>query len=243
MVKKGIVFSVIGLLFVSFLVGIVYAEKLDIQVENNYVPGEEVSFKIVLYNDENNEIQGQVNYAVQNYYSEVVDRGVVNSGEVISFNLLGNAIQGPWKIIANYNEIEVNRLFNVGELEKAKISLEGDVLVLENIGNTAYEKKILIYIGQEDQTAQVFLEIGQSKQIKLTAPDGEYDIRVIEGNEEQTLEFEKVSLTGNVVGLEIVLGGSYWKKYPMVFAFLATILLVEAVVGVLKIVNRKKSNK
>ena len=241
MVKKGIMFSVLGLLFVSFLIGIVSAEKLDIQVENNYIPGDEISFKVILYDAENNEIQGQVNYIVQNYYSETIKEGVANSAEEIFFDLPEDAIQGPWKISASYNDIEINRLFNVGELAKAEIRLNGDTLILKNIGNTAYEKKILIYIGQEDQTADVFLEVGQTKQIRLTAPDGAYDIKVIEGNDEQTLEFEGVGLTGNVVGLERVFGeDGFFKKYPMISVFLGAILLIIIVVIILKFINQKK---
>jgi len=241
MVKKRIILNAIGLLFVSFLIIFVSAEKLDIQVENNYIPGDEIVFKIILYDDENNVLDGQVNYIVQNYYSETVNEGVANSAEEVVFSLPGDAIQGPWKISASYNDVEINRLFNVGELAKAEIRLEGDVLILKNIGNTVYEKKILIYIGQEDQTAQVFLEIGQTKKIKLIAPDGEYDVRVIEGNDEQTLEFDKVSLTGNVVGLERVFGeDGFFKKYPMVSVFLGAILLIIMVVIVLKFVNKLK---
>ena len=240
MVKKEIMLGVICVLFVSSLIGIVSAEKLDIQVENNYIPGEEVVFKIILYDAENNEIQGQVNYIVQNYYSETVDEGMVNSGEEIVFDLPEDAIQGPWKISVSYNNDEINRLFNVGELAKADISLNGDTLILKNTGNTAYEKKVLIYIGQEDQTADVFLEVGQTKQIRLTAPDGAYDIKVIEGNDEQTLEFESVQLTGNVVGLERVFGEEgFLKKYPMVSVFLGVILLIIIIVIVLKFINRK----
>jgi len=227
----------------SFSAGLIYAEKLDIEIGNNYIPGEDVKFKLVLYGDSNNRIDGEINYVIQNYYKEEVLKGIVNSGEEVIYNLPENAIQGPWKIIADYNEISVNRLFNVGELEKAEISLEGDILILRNIGNTPYNKKILIYIGNNDQTADVFLEIGQVKKIRLTAPDGNYDIRVVEGNEEQALKFENVQLTGNVVGLESVLEGSFWKKYPIVSVFLGVLLLVIIIISILKFINRKDNKK
>jgi len=170
----------------------------------------------------------------------VIKEGVVNSGDEISFRLSGDAIQGPWKITAKYNELEVNRLFNVGESEKAEINLEGDVLTIKNIGNSIYNKKILIYIGENDQTADVTLEIGQTKKIRLTAPDGDYDIQVIEGNEEKTLEFKGVSLTGNVVSLErVMVVDSFWRRYPMVIAFFGAIIFIAIVVGGLKMMNRE----
>ncbi|MDP3026613.1 MAG: hypothetical protein Q8N63_02815, partial [Nanoarchaeota archaeon] len=73
--------------------------------------------------------------------------------------------------------------------------------------------------------------------------------------EENVLEFEGISLTGNVVGLERVLGNdSFWEKNKIVVLFLGTLLLVVIVVSVLKIKNsgnngtgididNKKSNK
>jgi len=241
---------IVGLLFVFIIIFLLvfggkltgYAvsenigsNKLDIQIENNYIPGQDINFELILYDDENNKIDGQINYIIQDYYSEIIKQGVASSGNEVSFVLPEDAIQGPWKISASYNDIEVNRLFNVGELEKAEIKLEGDILIMKNIGNTPYDKRILIYIGQEDQTAQVFLEIGQTKEIRLTAPDGKYDVKVIEGNEEKTLEFKDVSLTGNVVGLERVLGDAgFWQKNSIIILFLGTLLLVIFVITGLK---------
>ncbi|MDD5191934.1 MAG: hypothetical protein PHH54_04525 [Candidatus Nanoarchaeia archaeon] len=236
--KKGIVIVFSMFLMLSFL-GAVYAEKLDIEVKDSYIPGDEVKFKVVLYDDSNNKIQGQINYEVQDYYTELMTEGVAGSGQEIVYMLPENARQGPWKITADYNSISANRLFNVGELQKAEIKLEEDVLIIKNVGNTPYDKKILIYIGDNDQTAQVYLEIEQEKRIRLTAPEGTYKIKVIEGNEENVLEFDDVHLTGNVIGLESVLGqGNFWQRYPVVALFLGALLLVVIVVVGLRIYNR-----
>jgi len=238
--EKRVSLVVVVCLILSFLVVPVYAEKIDIVMGNSYLPGEDVSFKIILYDDENNKIDGQVNYVIQDYYTEIMGQGSSSSGDEVNFKIPENAIQGPWKIVASYNTLEVNRLFNVGELAKAEIVLQGDILTLRNIGNAVYNKKILIYIGQNDQTADVYLDIGQVKKIRLTAPDGKYDIRVIEGNEEQVLEFSDVILTGNVIGLERVFGEGFWQRYPIVGVFLIALLLVVVVVSVLKFVKKEK---
>lgn len=245
---------IVGLLFVGIMIfllvfgnkltnltgfaisdGVDSGKKLGIEVGSSYVPGDIVNIKIILYDKDSNKISGAINYKVFNYYSEIVKEGGINSGEEILYELPKDAYQGPWKIIASHDDVETNQLFNVGELEKAEISLERDVLVIKNLGNSVYHKKILIYIGDVDQTADVTLEIGQTKRIKLTAPEGDYDIKVIEGNEEDTLEFKGIKLTGNVVGLERVFNDSFWKKYPMIIVFLGVVLLISIIVGVLKI--------
>ena len=235
--KKEIILA-LGMLLVLGFLGLVYAEKLDIEVKDSYVPGDEVKFKVILYDDKNNKIQGKIGYTLQDYYTESMIGGSADSGQEIVYRLPTDAYQGPWKITADYKDISANRLFNVDDLEKAEIRLEGDVLIIKNIGNTPYDKKILIYIGQEDQTAQVYLEIGQEKRIRLTAPDDTYDIKVVEGvdeKKENVLEFKDIPLTGNVVGLERVLGNdSFWEKNKIVVLFLGTLLLVVIVVAGLR---------
>lgn len=236
--KRGVILGFFILLF-SFSIILIYAEKLDIEVKDSYIPGDEVRFKVVLYGDENNKIDGGVNYELQDYYTEAMISGAADSGQEIVYSLPENARQGPWKIIARYDGISFNRLFNVGELEKAEINLEGDVLIIRNVGNTVYDKKILIYIGNNDQTAQIYLEVGQEKRIRLTAPTGEYDIKVIEGNEENVLKFDNIPLTGNVIGLESILGeNSFWRKYPVVALFLVVIVLVVIIVLGLRVYNK-----
>jgi hypothetical protein len=227
--KWGLSF-VFGILFILSL-NIIYAEKLNIEIGNNYIPGEEVVFKIVLYDDSNKQIDGEVDYIIYNYYTEIVKEGVAFSGKEVAFKLPEDAIKGPWEISASYNGVDAPRtLFNVGELEKVMIKLEGDNLIVTNIGNSPiYDKKILIYIGNKDQTALVSLEKGQTKRIRLTAPEGNYDIRVI-GEDE--IVFKDVSLTGNVVGLERVVGDNFWQKYPLIsLFFMAVGLLVIFVIG------------
>jgi hypothetical protein len=243
--KKRIVFGLVFLLAVSFSVILVCSEELSIDIGDSYVPGESVKTRITLYDDDTNKIQGVIDYKILNYYTDIMASGSVNSGEEVLYELPTNAIQGPWKIIASYNGVETSNLFNVDDLEKAEIKLEGDILIIKNIGNNVYDKKILIYIGQEDQTAQIFLEIGQTKEIRLTAPDGKYNIRVIEGVDEEKeniFEFNDVSLTGNVVGLERVLGDAgFWQKNSIVILFLATLLLVILIITGLK--THKKYSK
>jgi len=229
-----------GVLLISLMIVLVSAEKLDIEIGNNYVPGENVKFKITLYDDKMNKINDKVNYIIQDYYTDIIEQGVIGSGEEKIFKLPENSVQGPWKVTASYKETVINRLFNVGRLEKANISLEGDILIIKNIGNTIYNKKILIYIGQYPQTAQIYLEIGQTKRVRLTAPEGNYDVRIIEGNEESVLEFKDVPLTGNVIGLESVIGDGFWKKYPLIGVFLIALILVALSIIVLKFINRKK---
>jgi len=212
------------------------AERLEIQI--NKIKEDNFKFKIFLYDDENNFLEGNIEYVIENYYSDIIEKGNVDSGKEINFKLPKNPVQGPWKITAKYKNFESNQLFNVGDIEKADIKLEKDYLIIENIGNVPYDRNILIYIGQDHQTARMYLEVGQIKKIRLTAPEGVYTIRVDDGTEENKLTFDNVALTGNVVGLERVVEGNVFKRYPLISLFFGTIIITAIVIFVLKI--RKK---
>lgn len=237
MKNKGVLF---GLIFLIVFIGIslVFAEKIEIDVKNSYLPGENVTFKLILYDDNTQKIQGNINYIVYNYYVEPVVEGSSNSGEEVTFKIPEDTIQKPWKIVANYGDIQASQLFNVGELGKAEMTIEGDILIIKNLGNVPYEKSILIYIGDKDQTASVFLDVGQTKRIRLTAPDGVYDIKIVDGDGGKALEFKGITLTGNVIGLERLNSGGFFQQYRIVSLFLISLVLVGTIVFVLKVYKR-----
>ncbi len=211
------------------------SEKLDIEIENSYAPGEEVSFKVFLYDSELNKINGEISYDVQDFYSKSFKQGKVNSGDVVSF-VLPNDARNTWGVIASHENVQRKELFKIEELEKVDIKLEDDNLILTNVGNIVYDDEIIIYIGENSQIALVHLEIGQMKKIRLTAPEGEYVVRVNSGGED--LVFDGVSLTGNVIGLERVMSGSFWSRYPLVGLFLSAVGAVVIIVFGLKM-NKK----
>ncbi|MBD3252396.1 hypothetical protein GF386_01560 [Candidatus Pacearchaeota archaeon] len=217
------------LLVIIFSAGI-SAEKIGIDIDNTYVPGEEMFINVILYDDDNNEIPGEVNFEVQNYYTDVIYSGRVNSGEGVVFKLPENSISGYWAVVASYKDVEAKELFNVQELEKADIRLEKDKLIIANIGNVPYKKSLIISIGGHEETAVVPLEVGEKKEIRLTAPEGNYDVRVNDGTQKQDIVFKNVALTGNVIGLESVSSENFWSRYPIVIVFLVVLAILVIII-------------
>ncbi|MDD5193588.1 MAG: hypothetical protein PHF67_03295 [Candidatus Nanoarchaeia archaeon] len=237
MIKRGIGLLSVLILCVLFLNVFVSAEAIGIETKK--INDDEFNFKITLYDDNKNKIDGELGYVVQDFHANIVQEGNINSGEGINFKLPKNPYQGPWKINAHYKNTETNELFNVGDVKRASIILNGDSLIIENTGNVVYDKKILITIGNEDQTANIFLNIGQTKTIKISAPVGEYTIKVDDGENQVT---EKgVSLTGTVVGLRSIAPGNFWSRYVVVL-FLLALFLAFVIVNAFKL-NNLFSNK
>lgn len=213
------------------------SKRILIDVENNYLPGDIMEIKIELYEDDK-KIEGNLDYVVQDYYTEVIVEGSVNSGEKIEFELPGDSVPGLWKITASFDGIKGEAWFDVMELEKADIKLEGDKLVVTNIGNIPYRKSISIKIGDYTEIAVVPLGIGQTKEIQLTGPENAYNIEVSDGTEENTFEIKEVGLTGNVIGLSDISGKGFFSKYPLIGLFLVVLSLVIVTLIVLNIPSK-----
>lgn len=220
--KKEIIISTI-LCIILLTTPLILAEKLDIQIKDSYTPGDDINFKIVLYDEDNNKIDGEIYYEMQNYYTDIIDSKTINSGEQTTFKLPENAIIGYWAIIARKGEIEKKQLFDVKELEKADIKLEDSTLIITNIGNIPYAKSIGISIDDYYENIFVSLDIGEKKEIQLTGQNQEYNIKIYEGEKEK-IEFQRVTLTGNVIGVNQS-GENFVKKYPLVGLFLIVIVL------------------
>ena len=121
-------------------------EKLEIQVKNTYYPGDDVNFKIILYDENTNKIDGEIDYEIKNYYTEIIDQGKVNSGQEKIFKLPENAIRGHWAVVARYGNIEKKELFTVQELERAEIRLELNLEEIQDITSRASTNDIC-YLG------------------------------------------------------------------------------------------------
>jgi hypothetical protein len=231
--------QVLMLVLILFSISLISAKSIEIDLDKqSVVPGELISFKISLYQG-SEKVDGMINYNIYDTYEELIKSGTANSGEEISFIPDKNALNGYWTIIAKSGEIEANRLFNVDELEEASLILEGDNLIIKNIGNTEYNKQLLITIGDKEELIEVLLGIGQEKRLKLVAPDGNYDVRISDG--EETVQKSGVSLTGNVIGIETIDNSGFIGRYPLVMIFIILLIGMFVIVSFVKV--KKKLSK
>jgi len=133
------------------------------------------------------------------------------SKKVFNLNIIPNEEQfiqiesdfpsGYWKIEANYGDKSVKRFFSVGAREEVEFSIENDNLIIRNAGNTRYTKEVQILIGDQVVKQMQSIDVGSFKQIKLVAPNGEYDVEVTDGTTTMSKKNVYLAGTGNVVGV------------------------------------------
>ena len=148
--KRAVILAAIFLILVGFSLNIASAQKLSMQIEK--LKNDILNFRVMVYDDNNNKIDGEASYVIKDYYDDLMGEGKVSSGEEIKFKLPKNPSQGPWKINVSYKDKSIAEFFNVGEVKRAYIRLEEDNLIIENTGNVAYDNNILITIRNEPPT-------------------------------------------------------------------------------------------
>ncbi|MFA5856911.1 MAG: hypothetical protein WC867_06120 [Candidatus Pacearchaeota archaeon] len=230
--KKGIIIVTLAI-FILFTINFVFAEKLEIQIKE--ATPEKIKFRAVLYDDGNNQLEGELSYIIRDLYSQDIASGKILSGlEIENLPERGVFESGSYEVSLSYYDYNIREIFNIDELKKLDINLEGEYLIIRNIGNVIYDKDIILKIDDYSEAIRVYLDIGQIKKIRLTGPPGEHTVKIDDGSGSDNLVFNGVSLTGNVIGFENVQEGGFFKRYPLVSLFLMTLLIVSLIVFSMK---------
>lgn len=213
--------------------------KIEIVVDKQSVrPGEKIKFKPLIYDQANQEIQGDIKIEIKDNYDETYLSKLVKTNEEVEIALESNASSGYWKIEASSFDLKAIRLFYIEELQKAKFEIINNTLIITNIGNVPYRKAVQITIGNELEIKELDLNLGESKRFRLIAPDGNYKVSVADGQE--TLTLNDIGLTGNVIGVEDIRNQlSLFNRYPIVWLFLIIVFGLFILMMVERVAKRK----
>jgi len=163
------------------------------------VPGTELIYTILLFDQAGNEIIEDVKVIIYDSEENVFSEGLVDSGSANSILIESNYLPGYWKIESSIENLNDRKAVYIEELETVSFVMLNDTLTITNTGNVPYDKPIEITIGNETKVENVYLDIGESVIFELTAPDGEYEISVSDGEASQTLGI--AALTGRAISI------------------------------------------
>ena len=201
MIKRLATLSLLLVFLTSLIVAQSY--KIDISIiseDNLFNVGENIQLKVNLYDENNNLINDNIAIKVLDLTDKVISEKTIPSNQLAEITLSQDIISGGGKIVADYQGTIATESFFVTENEKVKFEINNGKLIITNTGNTKYSKKVYITIGETTGTKTPDLSIGKSISYRLVAPEGEYNIKVTDG--ETTLTRAGISLTGtgNVIG-------------------------------------------
>ncbi len=161
------------------------------------LPGEEFTYSVNTYDQAGDIIQRDISVIVYEPKEFVHLKKLVKPENEQSLSFALDSSQGYWKIEASSGGFSETKLFYLEEVEEIQTSLINNTLIVTNIGNVKYVGPLEIAIGSSVEVKQIDLEIGESKNFNLHAPDGTYLVRTNNGNNDSVLG--NVALTGNAV--------------------------------------------
>jgi len=198
MIKKSLILLGAILLILPCILAQDY--KLGIDIQESFQAGQPITFKVNIFDAQNNIVNGEVKIEIEDAEKSILIEKTVNSGELTSITL-ENPRAGYWSISAVYQDSVIKEFFTIETNEEVEFDIQGDLLIIRNIGNNRYTKTIDVIIGDSLGTKNVDLDVGEETSFRLVAPEGTYVVKVSDGK--TTFSRANIALTGtgNVIGI------------------------------------------
>jgi len=174
---------------VGFMSKNIYIEQiptnLEIFIENKNVgPGSFVKIKTILHDQTGEKIPATSIVSLKKSKNEIVEQVEIETDEFIEFKIPYNEPPANWTVVAVSTLLDSSTEFSVLENEEVSVDVVNGTVLLTNKGNVPYNDSVLVRIGENSSLKiEVFLEVDESKEYELRAPDGEYYIEVISDGE------------------------------------------------------------
>jgi len=200
--------------------------SLEIVFENAEVePGTSLKVKIILHDQTGESIDTTGIITIKNNKNEILEQIEKPTDEFLEFPVAYNEPAAEWKVTAVSNKLTSEAIFSITEKEDVEILLINRTIKIINKGNVPYcNKSVLVKIGNESLNIDTFntcLEVGKEKEYLLSAPEGEYEVKII--SEEEEMISKNVVLTGKAVDVKEISKKGF-RKYLVVWIFIIVIL-------------------
>jgi len=198
-------------------------KKIDVALNSqNVKPGNNLNFKILLYDQSENVIYGDASFLIEDLNGNSFMKSLGKIDEDRSFFIEKNFSSGYYKIKAYSSGVYGERQFYAEENEEAEFRMVNGTLTIKNVGNVKYNKAVQVRISDIVEIINDELEVGEEKSYKLMAPDGAYSIVVTDGS--NSISGEGVSLTGNVVSVKEVQKNFFTRNKIIVWVFIILVM-------------------
>jgi len=209
--------------------------NLELKIENKEInPGELLKVSAVLHDQTGDTINSSTFITLKNSADKIIEQKEINAGESFSYVSAFNEPPSEWKIFAASSKLTAEGSFIIKQKESVDIQIINKTILVTNNGNVPYNKTLLVKIGDTPLNVGVSLNVGESKKYALSAPDGEYTVRIVSGADNEVTG--TMSLTGNAIGIR----EATWSSFGIIigWTFLIAILAAGAFFGFKRI--RKK---
>lgn len=199
--------------------------SLEMVIEKKEIlPGSPLRVKSILHDQTGEKIDSVAIIKIINPEQETALETEIKTDEFLEFAT--NTTQPPatWEVISTFGEFSVEDEFKILENKKLSIEFLNRTIFITNTGNVFYNDTLLVRLDENSSVGlDVVLDVGKNQKYVLTAPEGNYSVRILEN--EEVLFNENLFLTGNVISarelsertLDVI-------QYPLVWIFFMVVL-------------------
>ena len=155
--------------------------------EGQQDPGKDISYSITITDQAGDIIAKEAEASIVSADGTYLFRGTSESGASGTYTLGQFLAPGEYSFNAAYEHLFASEPFTINEVKDIRVSMEGDAIIVENMGNVPYKEEARITAKGQEKTYVVKknldLEPGQVERILLSKelPGGNYDIQVPSG--------------------------------------------------------------
>ena len=172
--------------------------SLEIILDKEIMPGTNARIKAVLHDQTGKNIPALAKITIKDAEKRTIEQTEKATDNYLEIPIKYNQKSSTWEVVAEFESLTAESTFFIQEKKDINISLVNNTLIITNAGNVPYDAPLTIKIGEQEVFVDANLKVDESKKYLLTAPDGEYQISVLEkGGDVYTLSS---FLTGRVIG-------------------------------------------
>src|SRR3989344_5633232 len=150
-------------------------------------PGEEIKYTVRLYDQAGNEASEDIGLTLYLPDKNVFSKKLVKSGTENVLKTETNYSAGYWKVEGKLGEIQGDKIFYINELQKASFVIVNNTLIVTNLGNVPYTKPVEVKIGDKVEIKELGLGVGETKKLKISAPEGEHAVTINDGEKSEEI--------------------------------------------------------
>ena len=171
--------------------------SLELIVED-VEPGTNAQIRAILHDQTGETIDSTAMITVKNNKSRVVEQTEKTTNEVLEIPIAYNEKPLTWGVSVESHGLITETTFLILEKKDVNISLVNNTVTITNVGNVFYNDSVTVKIGNETRFIDVALDVDETQEYKLSAPDGEYEVTILGEGEELV---QRVFLTGRTVSV------------------------------------------
>ena len=213
----------------------------------DFLPGEKVEIKALLYDQAGDLMDGDAEIKVFKDNDEILYKNV-KIDEIVELVLEDKAKPGEWRIETKSEDFNIISYFNVLEVRDVNVYLENGKLFIKNLGNIIFEDNVVVYLDDFSFTKYVKLNIDDISNIELAGEveEGDYYLKAYANDKEFDLGEITVEDDRNIIKkVGDMLTGSVVTDTKDIFSDRTTYLIIGIIIMIIcalfVYLNRKKS--